>query len=113
MAKVNKEKVLKFHKGGKIAMKLTKPLKNQADLSIAYTPGVAVAVKEIAAKPATLFDYTAKANTVAVVTDGTAILGLGDLGPAASASVNSSRVISPRRIWCCRTDVRDCRATSF
>ena len=93
MAKVNKEKVLKFHKGGKIAMKLTKPLKNQADLSIAYTPGVAVAVKEIAAKPATLFDYTAKANTVAVVTDGTAILGLGDLGPAASLPVMEGKCV--------------------
>ena len=70
---VNRETVLEFHKGGKVGMRLAKPLKTQNDLCLAYTPGVAHAVKEIAAKPGTVFDYTAKRSLVAVVSDGTAI----------------------------------------
>ena len=93
MAKVNVEKVLKYHRGGKVRMIASKPLKGKADLAVAYTPGVAAAVKAIAARPETVFDYTAKANMVAVVTDGTAILGLGDLGPDASLPVMEGKCV--------------------
>ena len=84
MATFSREEVLKFHQGGKVAVHLPKPLKTQADLCLAYTPGVAQAVKAIAEKPDAVYGCTAKPNLVAVVSDGTAILGLGDLGAAAS-----------------------------
>ncbi len=90
---VNRETVLEFHKGGKVGVRLVKPLKTQNDLCLAYTPGVAHAVKEIAAKPETVFDYTAKRSLVAVVSDGTAILGLGDLGAAASIPVMEGKAV--------------------
>jgi len=90
---VNRETVLEFHKGGKVGVRLLKPLKTQTDLCLAYTPGVAHAVKEIAAKPETVFDYTAKRSLVAVVSDGTAILGLGDLGAAASIPVMEGKAV--------------------
>ena len=90
---INRETVLKFHEGGKVGVSLTKPLKTQVDLCLAYTPGVAHAVKEIAAKPETVFDYTAKRSLVAVVSDGTAILGLGDLGAAASIPVMEGKAV--------------------
>lgn len=90
---VTRENVLEFHKGGKIGVRLTKPLKTQNDLCLAYTPGVAHAVKEIAEKPETVFDYTAKRKLVAVVSDGTAILGLGDLGAPASIPVMEGKAV--------------------
>ena len=90
---VNRETVLEFHQGGKVGVRLTKPLKTQNDLCLAYTPGVAHAVKEIAAKPETVFDYTAKRSLVAVVSDGTAILGLGDLGAPASIPVMEGKAV--------------------
>jgi malate dehydrogenase (oxaloacetate-decarboxylating)(NADP+) len=90
---VNRETVLAFHKGGKVGVRLIKPLKTPNDLCLAYTPGVAHAVKEIAAKPETVFDYTAKRSLVAVVSDGTAILGLGDLGAAASIPVMEGKAV--------------------
>ena len=90
---VNRETVLEFHKGGKVGVRLVKPLKTQNDLCLAYTPGVAHAVKEIAAKPETVFDYTAKRSLVAVVSDGTAILGLGDLGAPASIPVMEGKAV--------------------
>ena len=93
MAKFDREEVLEFHKGGKVAVKLPKPLKTKDDLCLAYTPGVAHAVKEIAAKPESVFDVTAKPNLVAVVSDGTAILGLGDLGAAASIPVMEGKAV--------------------
>ena len=93
MAKFSREEVLKFHIGGKVGMRLLKPLKTQADLCLAYTPGVAHAVKEIAANPVSVFDYTGKSNLVAVVSDGTAILGLGDLGAAASIPVMEGKAV--------------------
>ena len=93
MAKFDREEVLAFHKGGKVAVKLPKPLKTKDDLCLAYTPGVAHAVKEIAAKPESVFDVTAKSNLVAVVSDGTAILGLGDLGAAASIPVMEGKAV--------------------
>ena len=84
---ITKEEVFAFHDGGKVGVALNKPLKSQKDLCLAYTPGVAQAVKAIAANPAKAFDLSAKRNLVAVVSDGTAILGLGDLGAAASIPV--------------------------
>jgi len=88
-----KEEVLAFHKGGKVAVALPKPLKTKDDLCLAYTPGVAHAVKAIAADPKAVFDCTAKPNLVAVVSDGTAILGLGDLGAAASIPVMEGKAV--------------------
>ena len=93
MAKFSKEEVIKYHLGGKVAVRLPKELKTKDDLCLAYTPGVAHAVKEIAANPASVFDVTAKSNLVAVVSDGTAILGLGDLGAAASIPVMEGKAV--------------------
>ena len=93
MAKYDRDEVLKFHQGGKVGVRLLKPLATGDDLCLAYTPGVAHAVKEIAAKPDTKFDYTAKRNLVAVVSDGTAILGLGDLGATASIPVMEGKAV--------------------
>ena len=93
MSRFGREEVLKFHQGGKVAVTLPKPLKTKDDLCLAYTPGVAHAVKEIARDPASVFDCTAKANLVAVVSDGTAILGLGDLGATASIPVMEGKAV--------------------
>ena len=81
---------LEYHrlsKPGKIAVTPTKPLSNQADLSLAYSPGVAAACDEIVADPANAYKYTARGNLVAVITNGTAVLGLGDIGPLAGKPV--------------------------
>src|SRR5438094_8831632 len=72
---------------GKIAVVPTKQLTNQRDLALAYTPGVAAACEEIAADPANSYRYTARGNLVAVITNGTAVLGLGNIGPLASKPV--------------------------
>ena len=93
MARYGRDEVLAFHRGGKVAVRLAKPLKTKDDLCLAYTPGVAHAVKEIAADPAAAYDVTAKPNLVAVVSDGTAILGLGDLGAAASIPVMEGKAV--------------------
>lgn len=93
MSEITKETVLKFHLGGKVAVTLPKPLKTKEDLCLAYTPGVAHAVKAIAADPSAVYDVTAKPNLVAVVSDGTAILGLGDLGAAASIPVMEGKAV--------------------
>jgi malate dehydrogenase (oxaloacetate-decarboxylating)(NADP+) len=85
--------ILDYHLGGKVGMRTTKKLTGPADLSLAYTPGVAVPVKEIARDRANLFRYTAKENLVAVVSDGTAILGLGDLGAEASIPVMEGKAV--------------------
>jgi len=90
---VNREEILAYHWGGKVGLRMTKRLAGPADLSLAYTPGVAVPVKEIARDRAGLHLYTAKANLVAVVTDGTAILGLGDLGAEASIPVMEGKAV--------------------
>jgi len=81
---------LEYHRSptrGKIEVIATKPLSNQRDLSLAYSPGVAYACEEIAADPATAYDYTSRGNLVAVITNGTAVLGLGNIGPLASKPV--------------------------
>ncbi|ADP78895.1 malic protein NAD-binding protein [Pseudofrankia inefficax] len=79
--------VFTLHRGGKIALEVTSPLENADDLSMAYTPGVARVCLAIEETPALAEDYTWRGNLVAVVTDGTAVLGLGDIGPAASLPV--------------------------
>jgi malate dehydrogenase (oxaloacetate-decarboxylating) len=75
------------HLGGKISVESKVPVKTRADLSIVYTPGVARVSMAIAADPSKAFQLTIKRNTVAVVTDGTAVLGLGDIGPLGAAPV--------------------------
>ncbi|MGG6739894.1 UNVERIFIED_CONTAM: malic enzyme-like NAD(P)-binding protein, partial [Streptococcus suis] len=76
-----------FPTPGKIAVTPTKLLTNQRDLSLAYSPGVAAACEEIVADPLNAFRYTARGNLVAVITNGTAVLGLGNIGPLASKPV--------------------------
>ena len=86
------EEALSFHKHptpGKIAIAPTKPMATQRDLSLAYSPGVAIPVLKIAEDPETAYDYTSKGNLVAVISNGTAILGLGNLGALASKPVIS------------------------
>jgi malate dehydrogenase (oxaloacetate-decarboxylating)(NADP+) len=91
MSTINKEAALAYHrmhgKPGKIAIVPTKPLVTQLDLGLAYTPGVAYPVLEIERDPSLAYEYTAKGNLVAVVSNGTAILGLGDRGALASKPV--------------------------
>ncbi|MBL0918671.1 MAG: NADP-dependent malic enzyme [Hydrogenophaga sp.] len=72
---------------GKVAIAATKPLSNQRDLALAYSPGVAAPCEEIVADPVNAFKYTARGNLVAVITNGTAVLGLGDIGPLAAKPV--------------------------
>ncbi len=83
----------KLHHGGKIELGITAPLRNREDLSLAYTPGVARVCMAIAADPELADIYTWRANTVAVVTDGTAVLGLGDIGPAAGLPVMEGKAL--------------------
>ena len=76
-----------FPTPGKVAIAATKQLVNQRDLALAYSPGVAAACEEIVADPAAAFRYTSRGNLVAVITNGTAVLGLGDIGPLAAKPV--------------------------
>lgn len=78
---------LPYHQGGKIEVVARTPLKNEHDLSIAYSPGVAVPCKEIQRDPHTAYEYTAKGNLVAVISNGTAVLGLGNIGALAGKPV--------------------------
>ena len=82
-----------FPNPGKITIHPTKPMSTQTDLALAYSPGVAVPCEEIAADPAKAYDYTAKGNLVAVITDGTAVLGLGNLGALASKPVMEGKSV--------------------
>jgi malate dehydrogenase (oxaloacetate-decarboxylating)(NADP+) len=91
---------LQFHaegRPGKIEIVATKPMATQRDLSLAYSPGVAVPVQAIADDPATAYDYTAKGNLVAVISNGTAILGLGNLGALASKPVMEGKAVLFKR----------------
>ncbi len=81
------DRTFKLHLGGKIEVKSKIPIENRDDLSMAYTPGVARVSLAIAAKPVQVHKYTIKSNTVAVVTNGTAVLGLGNIGPYAALPV--------------------------
>ncbi|WP_400193343.1 NADP-dependent malic enzyme [Hymenobacter sp. B81] len=90
MLKINKEEALNYHSQnppGKIEVVPTKPVSTQIDLALAYSPGVAEPCKEIAKNPEDVYKYTAKGNLVAVISNGTAVLGLGNIGPAASKPV--------------------------
>jgi malate dehydrogenase (oxaloacetate-decarboxylating) len=90
-----RDEALAFHKaaGGKIAIHSKVPCATARDLSLAYTPGVAEPCREIEKSPEEVYLYTAKGNIVAVVTDGTAVLGLGDIGPLASIPVMEGKAI--------------------
>lgn len=82
---------------GKISIELTKPAESVTDLALAYSPGVAEPVREIAADPDAAYTYTGKGNLVAVISNGTAILGLGDLGPLASKPVMEGKALLFKR----------------
>lgn len=92
--------VLNYHalpKPGKLSIQITKPTETQSDLALAYTPGVAIPVRAIAENPENAYKYTAKGNLVAVITDGSAILGLGNLGPLASKPVMEGKAVLFKR----------------
>ncbi len=93
---IRRQDALDYHaKGrpGKIQVSPTKPFKNQRDLSLAYTPGVAEPCREIAQHPDSVYAYTARGNLVAVVSNGTAVLGLGNIGPSAAKPVMEGKAI--------------------
>ncbi|MEC9249712.1 MAG: NADP-dependent malic enzyme [Pseudomonadota bacterium] len=97
---VEDEEALAFHREpvpGKLALQPTKPMATQRDLSLAYSPGVAVPVKAIAENPDAVYDYTSKGNMVAVISNGTAILGLGNLGAMASKPVMEGKAVLFKR----------------
>ncbi|MEM1502385.1 malic enzyme-like NAD(P)-binding protein [Domibacillus sp. 8LH] len=91
----NREEALQMHKEnhGKLSTGIKTVVKNAKDLSLAYSPGVAEPCKEIYEKPETVYDYTMKGNMVAVVSDGTAVLGLGNIGPEASLPVMEGKAV--------------------
>jgi malate dehydrogenase (oxaloacetate-decarboxylating)(NADP+) len=94
------QEALNFHsrgKPGKLEINPTKPMATQRDLSLAYSPGVAVPVRAIAERPELAYEYTAKGNLVAVISNGTAILGLGDLGALASKPVMEGKAVLFKR----------------
>jgi malate dehydrogenase (oxaloacetate-decarboxylating)(NADP+) len=97
---ITREQALAYHaegRPGKIKVVPTKPTVTQADLSMAYTPGVAEPCREIAANPSDAFKYTARGNLVAVVTNGTAVLGLGNIGALASKPVMEGKSVLFKR----------------
>ena len=94
------QEALQFHaqgRPGKLAIQATKPMATQRDLSLAYSPGVAVPVLAIAEDPSRAYDYTVKGNMVAVITNGTAILGLGNLGALAAKPVMEGKAVLFKR----------------
>ena len=82
-----------FPTAGKIAVGATKQLLNQRDLALAYSPGVAAPCEEIVKDPNNAFKYTSRGNLVAVITNGTAVLGLGDIGPLAAKPVMEGKAV--------------------
>ena len=98
--KFTESEALEFHsqgRPGKIEIVATKPMATQRDLSLAYSPGVAVPVRAIAKNPTCAYDYTAKGNLVAVISNGTAILGLGNLGALAAKPVMEGKAVLFKR----------------
>ena len=93
MSKNEKDAALKYHEGGKIATQITKPCETQEELSLAYTPGVAIPCKEIQRDENLAYKYTNKGNLVAVISDGTAVLGLGDIGGLAGKPVMEGKAV--------------------
>ena len=92
----NRQAALDYHEfpvPGKVSVAPTKPLVTQVDLALAYTPGVAVACEEIVADPQNAFRFTARGNLVGVITNGTAVLGLGNIGPLASKPVMEGKAV--------------------
>jgi malate dehydrogenase (oxaloacetate-decarboxylating) len=87
------DRTMQMHRGGKIEQRNKYPLKTRDDLSMAYTPGVARVCQEIHADRSKAFEYTIKRNTVAVITDGSAVLGLGDIGPQAALPVMEGKAM--------------------
>jgi malate dehydrogenase (oxaloacetate-decarboxylating) len=85
--------VFRAHEGGKLGVHATQPLRDRADLAVLYTPGVAEVSRAIAADPSLAARYTSRRNTVAVVSDGTAVLGLGDIGPLAAMPVMEGKAV--------------------
>ncbi|HUB96606.1 MAG TPA: NADP-dependent malic enzyme, partial [Stellaceae bacterium] len=99
-SRVTAQEALRFHaegKPGKLEIAPTKPLTTQQELSLAYSPGVAWPCLEIQRDPAAAFDLTAKGNLVAVISNGTAVLGLGDLGALASKPVMEGKAVLFKR----------------
>ena len=97
---ITSKDALEFHKNGKpgkLQISATKPLATARDLSLAYSPGVAAPVKEIAKNPDLAYDYTSKGNLVAVISNGSAILGLGNLGSLASKPVMEGKSVLFKR----------------
>ncbi len=97
---MRENEALNYHRlpvPGKLHVVASKPCATQHDLSLAYTPGVAKPCLEIQSQPATVYDYTGKGNTVAVVSDGTAVLGLGNIGPAAGLPVMEGKCVLFKR----------------
>src|SRR3990167_6490100 len=91
-----KKAALEYHEfptPGKLAISATKQLTNQRDLALAYSPGVAAPCEEIVENPAAAFKYTSRGNLVAVITNGTAVLGLGDIGPLAAKPVMEGKAV--------------------
>ena len=100
MVNLRKEDVLEYHSSappGKISVTPTKPCATQRDLSLAYTPGVAITCLEIQRQPGLAYRYTSKGNLVAVVTNGTAVLGLGNIGPLAGKPVMEGKGVLFKR----------------
>ena len=90
------KEALDFHsrnKPGKIEINSSKPMTTKRDLALAYSPGVAVPVKAISENPESAYDYTSKGNLVAVISNGSAILGMGDLGALASKPVMEGKAL--------------------
>src|ERR1700722_10439968 len=97
---VTDKEALDFHaqgRPGKLQISPTKPLVTQRDLSLAYSPGVAAPCLKIEEDPSTVYDYTARGNLVAVISNGTAVLGLGDLGALASKPVMEGKAVLFKR----------------
>src|SRR6187549_3668431 len=96
----SRDDALRYHsegRPGKIEVVPTKPVASQLDLSLAYSPGVAAPCREIAADPEQVSQYTARQNLVAVVTNGTAVLGLGNIGPRAAKPVMEGKAVLFKR----------------
>ncbi|HEY3170836.1 MAG TPA: malic enzyme-like NAD(P)-binding protein, partial [Thermoanaerobaculia bacterium] len=100
MRRITREEALEYHsrgRKGKVEVVPSKPCRTQEDLSLAYSPGVAEPCLEIARDPETIYDYTAKGNLVAVISNGTAVLGLGDIGPLAAKPVMEGKGVLFKR----------------